>query len=126
MKYLADANVLSEPTNPHPNAAVIEWLRHHEPELVVSPIVLGELQYGGKPWHSSFDVKPHSKSGSHDHILIKILFLYIQLQMYHRAYSTNTLVINSAFTSPSQPNRAMEKGRIQRSTTWAPPTWQKR
>ena len=46
MKYLADTNVLSEPTKPHPNAAVIEWLRHHEPELVVSPIVLGELQYG--------------------------------------------------------------------------------
>lgn len=46
MKYLADTNVLSEPTRPRPNAAVIEWLRHHESELVVSPIVLGELQYG--------------------------------------------------------------------------------
>ena len=46
MKYLADTNVLSEPTKPRPNAAVIEWLRHHESELVVSPIVLGELQYG--------------------------------------------------------------------------------
>ncbi len=46
MKYLLDTNVLSEPTKPHPNAAVIEWLRCHESELVVSPIILGELQYG--------------------------------------------------------------------------------
>jgi len=46
MKYLADTNVLSEPTKPRPNAAVVEWLRRHESELVVSSIVLGELQYG--------------------------------------------------------------------------------
>ncbi len=46
MKYLTDTNVLSEPTKPRPNAAVIEWLRRHESELVVSSIVLGELQYG--------------------------------------------------------------------------------
>lgn len=46
MKYLADSNVLSEPTKPRPSAAVIEWLRRHESELVVSSIVLGELQYG--------------------------------------------------------------------------------
>jgi len=46
VKYLADSNVLSEPTKLRPKAAVIEWLRRHESELVVSPIVLGELQYG--------------------------------------------------------------------------------
>lgn len=46
MKYLADTNVLSEPTKSRPNAAVIQWLRHHESELVVSSIILGELQYG--------------------------------------------------------------------------------
>jgi predicted nucleic acid-binding protein len=46
MKYLVDTNVLSEATRLRPNAAVIEWLRQHESELVVSPIVLGELQYG--------------------------------------------------------------------------------
>ncbi len=46
MKYLADTNVLSEPTKPRPSIAVVEWLRRHESELVVSPIVLGELQYG--------------------------------------------------------------------------------
>ena len=46
MKYLVDANVLSEPTKPRPRAAVIQWLRRNESELVISPIVLGELQYG--------------------------------------------------------------------------------
>ncbi len=46
MKYLVDANVLSEPTRPAPAAAVMEWLRHHERDLAVNPIILGELEYG--------------------------------------------------------------------------------
>jgi len=46
VKYLIDANVLSEPTKPRPRATVIQWLRRNESELVISPIVLGELQYG--------------------------------------------------------------------------------
>ena len=46
MKFLADANVLSEPTKPVPEERVIEWLRRHERELALSPIVLGELEYG--------------------------------------------------------------------------------
>lgn len=46
MKYLVDANVLSEPTRPSPEFRVVEWLRRHERELVVDPIVLGELRYG--------------------------------------------------------------------------------
>ena len=46
MKYLVDANVLSEPTKPVPDAAVVDWLRTHERELAVSPVVLGELEYG--------------------------------------------------------------------------------
>ncbi|NJM54997.1 MAG: hypothetical protein HC841_02905 [Verrucomicrobiae bacterium] len=46
MKYLVDANVLSEPTKPAPDAAVLDWLRDHERELTVSPIILGELEYG--------------------------------------------------------------------------------
>ncbi|MFV2074333.1 MAG: PIN domain-containing protein [Thermoanaerobaculales bacterium] len=46
MKYLVDANVLSEPTKPRPRAMVIQWLRRNESELVLSPIVLGELQFG--------------------------------------------------------------------------------
>lgn len=46
MKYLVDANVLSEVTRPAPSSAVVDWLRTHEPDLVVTPIVLGEIEYG--------------------------------------------------------------------------------
>lgn len=46
MKFLVDANVLSEPTRPAPNAAVIRWLRRHERDLAVDPIILGEIRFG--------------------------------------------------------------------------------
>jgi predicted nucleic acid-binding protein len=46
VKYLVDANVLSEATTPAPNTAVVEWLRRHESDLVVDPIILGEVRYG--------------------------------------------------------------------------------
>ena len=46
MKYLVDANVLSEPTKPIPDPAVIEWLRAHEREIAVDPVILGELRFG--------------------------------------------------------------------------------
>ncbi len=46
MKYLVDSNVLSEVTRPHASAKVIRWLRDHEADFVVNPIVLGEIQYG--------------------------------------------------------------------------------
>ena len=46
LKYLVDANVLSEPTKPTPNASALAWLRRHERDLAVSPIILGELEYG--------------------------------------------------------------------------------
>jgi hypothetical protein len=46
VKFLVDANVLSEPTKPAPSQRVIDWLRSNEDELATSPIVLGELQYG--------------------------------------------------------------------------------
>ena len=46
MKYLVDANVLSEPTKPTPERRVIDWLRDNEAELVVNAIVLGEIEYG--------------------------------------------------------------------------------
>ena len=46
MKYLVDANVLSEPTKPAPDARVVDWLRRNERELAVNPIILGELEYG--------------------------------------------------------------------------------
>lgn len=46
MKYLVDANVLSEPTKPSPEPRVIDWLRTHEREIAVDPIILGELRFG--------------------------------------------------------------------------------
>ena len=46
MKYLVDANVLSEPTKPAPHLSVIEWLRRNEREIVVDPIILGEVRFG--------------------------------------------------------------------------------
>ena len=46
MKYLVDANVLSEATRQAPSAEVIDWLRRHEEDLVVDPIVTGELRFG--------------------------------------------------------------------------------
>jgi predicted nucleic acid-binding protein len=46
MKYLVDANVLSEPTKTHPNAGVTEWLSRNEQEITVDAIVLGELSMG--------------------------------------------------------------------------------
>jgi toxin FitB len=46
MRYLVDANVLSEATRPSPAPAVIQWLRDHERELAVDPIILGELRFG--------------------------------------------------------------------------------
>ena len=46
MSYLVDANVLSEATKPTPAAKVVEWLRSNEREIVLDPIILGEIQFG--------------------------------------------------------------------------------
>lgn len=46
MTYLVDANVLSEPTRPAPDPAVVDWLRRNERELAVDPIILGEVRFG--------------------------------------------------------------------------------
>lgn len=46
MTYLVDANVLSEATKPQPNPRVVSWLREHEREIVIDPIILGEIRYG--------------------------------------------------------------------------------
>jgi len=46
MKYLVDANILSEPTKPEPDENVVRWLRENERDLVVDPIVLGEIHIG--------------------------------------------------------------------------------
>jgi toxin FitB len=46
VKYLVDANVLSEPTKPTPDSRVVTWLRRHESEIAVDPVILGELRFG--------------------------------------------------------------------------------
>jgi len=46
VKFIADANLLSEPTKPEPAPQVVEWLRLHEEHLAVTPVILGELEYG--------------------------------------------------------------------------------
>lgn len=46
MTYLVDANVLSEATKPAPRPEVVEWLRAHESEIVIDPVILGEARFG--------------------------------------------------------------------------------
>jgi toxin FitB len=46
VRYLVDANVLSEPTKPAPDPGVVEWLRKNEREIAVDPIILGEVRFG--------------------------------------------------------------------------------
>ena len=58
MKYLVDANILSEPTKPTPDLRVVAWLRAHEPDIAVDPVILGELRFGililpkGRKWNA--------------------------------------------------------------------------
>lgn len=46
MRFLVDANVLSEPTKPAPDLNVLRWLRSHERDLAIDPVILGELRFG--------------------------------------------------------------------------------
>ena len=46
MKYLVDAGVLSEPTKPAPDPRILKWLRLHEADIAVDPLILGELRFG--------------------------------------------------------------------------------
>jgi len=46
MSWLVDANVLSEATKPAPDGRVIEWLRRNERDLVIDPVILGEIRFG--------------------------------------------------------------------------------
>jgi hypothetical protein len=46
VRCLVDANVLSEATKPDPDPRVVDWLTRAERELVVDPIILGELRFG--------------------------------------------------------------------------------
>ncbi len=45
-RYLADTNVLCEPTRSAPNAKVVAWLEQNFELVVVDPIVLGEIRAG--------------------------------------------------------------------------------
>jgi predicted nucleic acid-binding protein len=44
--FLVDANVLSEATKPDPSPHVLAWLAHHEREIAVDPVILGEILFG--------------------------------------------------------------------------------
>lgn len=46
MKYLVDANVLSEITRPAPSPEVVVWLGRNARDIAVDPVILGELRYG--------------------------------------------------------------------------------
>jgi len=46
VKYLVDANVLSDATKADPDRRVVEWLRRNERQLVIDPVVLGEVRFG--------------------------------------------------------------------------------
>lgn len=46
MRFLVDANVLSEPTKPAPNQGVVDWLRKNERDIAIDPIILGEVRFG--------------------------------------------------------------------------------
>jgi predicted nucleic acid-binding protein len=46
VKFLVHANVLSEATKPVANARVLDWLRTHERDLAINPVVLVELRFG--------------------------------------------------------------------------------
>ena len=52
MTFLVDANVLSEATKAKPDANVVAWLRQNEAELVVDPIILGEMLADADPKRS--------------------------------------------------------------------------
>jgi len=46
LRFLVDANVLSEPTRARPEPRVLDWLQEHEREIVVDPVILGEVRFG--------------------------------------------------------------------------------
>jgi predicted nucleic acid-binding protein len=46
VRFLVDANVLSEPTKPAPQLNVLRWLTLHEREMLIDAVILGELRFG--------------------------------------------------------------------------------
>lgn len=49
MRYLVDANVLSESTKRKPESRVLQWLADHRFDTVVSVLTLGEIERGILP-----------------------------------------------------------------------------
>ena len=94
MKYLVDANILSEPTRKEPHAGVVGWLRRNEPEIVVDPMILGEIQFGILLLPKS-KRRSDSKSGSW-----KVFGKFID-----PVASRNRFVMGSAACPPSPRNR---------------------
>jgi len=43
---LVDANVLSEATKVKPASRILEWLARNEHQIVVDPVILGEIRFG--------------------------------------------------------------------------------
>jgi len=46
VNYLANTNLVSEPTKPRPNPLVLAWLRAHSHELYVSSVSIAEVRRG--------------------------------------------------------------------------------
>lgn len=46
MAYLVDVNVLSEAMKAAPSPRVDDWLLHNEHDIVIDPIILGEIRFG--------------------------------------------------------------------------------
>ncbi len=46
MSFLVDSNVLSEQTKPLPHQRALAWLDENDPNIVLNPIILGEIEFG--------------------------------------------------------------------------------
>lgn len=46
MSFLVDSNVLSEQTKPQPHHRALAWLDENDPNIVLNPIILGEIEFG--------------------------------------------------------------------------------
>lgn len=46
MQWLLDTCVVSELTRKTPSAAVVQWLRQHGAQAVLTAVTIGEIQYG--------------------------------------------------------------------------------
>jgi predicted nucleic acid-binding protein len=46
VRFLVDANVLSEPTRARPDAGVVAWINANKGDASVNPVILGEIEFG--------------------------------------------------------------------------------